>query len=157
MYACLLVGLCLLPMAGCSGSKVSDSLLGGTPQDGDARPSVRDPNQIFVSGLVIKPDSTPVAGAFVRTDPVSENRISDDDGQFSFSLISAPGEYTFIATVEDPEYNESLEGRTTTVVAFGEQRGPVVIMIGKEQRMNLQDVNLRADPNRRPGDKRTGN
>ncbi len=136
----LCLALLLIATSGCGGSNQTTDT---TTSDG-----------LVVSGLVILPDSSGVANAFVRTEPPSENLATDEQGRFTMTRLPSPGEYTFVATHPDAQY-EDLEGRTTAVVAFG-QAGLVYIIIGKTQRMDLLETGQQALPTRSQGKKRTG-
>lgn len=111
--------------------------------------------RLIVGGYVMLPDSSAVADAFVRTEPASENIATNAEGRFQFTRLPGPGEYTFIATHPDPEY-QNLEGRTTTVVEYSPNARMVYIIIGKTQRMDLLETGQQALPARSRGKKRTG-
>lgn len=108
---------------------------------------------LVVSGRVILPDSSAVPGAFVRTEPPSENLAADNEGWFSVTRLPGPNEYTFVAEHPDGAFDE---GRTTARVEYGDTEGIIYIVIGKTQRMDLLDPGDRSLQNRRRGKKRTG-
>lgn len=130
--------LLLIGLGGCSGSQQT----------------TEPTSDLVVHGLVILPDSSSVANAFVRTEPPSENLAADAAGRFTLTRLPAPGEYTFVATHPDPQFEE-LEGRTTAVVAYG-QTATIYVIIGKTQRMDLLETGQQALPTRSQGKKRTG-
>ena len=128
------------------------SLLTGCRSSRDA---ARDDDQLIVEGVVLLPDSSAVANAFVRTEPPTENIATDGQGRFQFTRLPAPGEYTFVATHPDPQY-QNLDGRTTTTVEYSPDVRMIYIIIGKTQRMDLLDTGQQAVPARSRGKKRTG-
>ena len=58
------------------------------------------PSLVSVSGQVLKPDTTPVAGATVYTIPATISTLTDENGEFVLNNIGGPGEYTIVASHE---------------------------------------------------------
>ncbi|GEM_PF-4801177 len=109
--------------------------------------------RLMIQGFVMRPDSSLVEGAFVRSEPPSEQVKSAVDGSFKISQGLKVGLYEFIAEFK------GYEGRTTSPVQFGksENMGYIVIMIGKTMEMKpLKPGDIRI-PSPGPGKTRSGN
>jgi len=110
-------------------------------------------DRLTIKGFVMRPDSSRVKGAIIRSEPPSELVTSATDGSFTISQGLKPGQYDFIA--EDKGY----EGRTTSPVQFGksERMGYIVIIIEKTMQMKPLKPGDNRIPSTVRGEKRSSN
>jgi hypothetical protein len=85
--------------------------------------------KIIIKGVVIRPDSSRVEGAAVRTQPPSEIVYTNTDGVFTISEGLQPGAYEFIAEVQ------GNEGRTRAPIQYSKRAQVIVVKIGATLQM----------------------
>lgn len=78
-----------------------------------------------IGRVILLPDSTGVAGATVRTEPMSSFMETYSDGSFQMSDGLLEGRYTFIAQYKGIEGKSSIELQPSN-------QNFVIIMLGKE-------------------------
>jgi hypothetical protein len=113
---------------------------------------LNDSGRLMVRGFVMRPDSSLVGGAIVKSEPPSEYVTSATDGSFTISQGLTVGLYEFIAEFE------GYVGRVKTTVQFGKSAnmGPVVITLGKTMEMKPLKPGDNRIPPTGPGKKRPG-
>jgi len=96
--------------------------------------------KITIRGVVIRPDSSRVENAAVRTQPPSEIVYTDADGMFTISEGLLPGPYEFIAEVR------GNEGRTRVPLQYGKVKGAQYIYVKMGATLQMRAM--------QPGDER---
>ncbi len=106
--------------------------------------------KITIVGYVIKPDSSRVDHAAVRTQPPSEIVYTDPDGKFTITEGLQPGPYEFIAEIK------GNEGRTRVPLEYGKRKGSqyIFIKMGTTMQMNAMQPGDTRLPSQQRGKKR---